>query len=60
MSKVSGPMCSSGASNKASILLPLSNLVLKHIVMAQSETEGPNKKKRFLSLKFGLKLDNVH
>ena len=30
------------ASNEASVLLPLSNLGRKHILMAQSEAEGPN------------------
>ena len=30
------------ASNKASVLLPLSNLSRKPILMAQSEAEGPN------------------
>ena len=30
------------ASNKASVLLPLSNLGRKHILMAQNEAEGPN------------------
>ena len=30
------------ASNEASVLLLLSNLGRKHILMAQSEAEGPN------------------
>ena len=29
-------------SNEASVFLTLSNLVRKHILMAQSEAEGPN------------------
>ena len=47
------------ASDEASALLLLSNLGRKHILMARSEAEGPNFLKYwFLSLKFGLKLDN--
>ena len=47
------------ASDEASALLLLSNLGCKHILMARSKAEGPNfQKYLFLSLKFGLKLDN--
>ena len=47
------------ASDEASALLLLSNLGRKHILMARSKAEGPNfQKYLFLSLKFGLKLDN--
>ena len=46
------------ASDEASALLLLSNLGCKHILMAQSEAEGPHfLKYLFLSLKFCLKLD---
>ena len=48
------------ASDEANALLLLSNLGRKHILMARSEAEGPNFLKYwFLSLKFGLKLDNI-
>ena len=48
------------ASDEASALVLLSNLGCKHILMARSEAEGPNYKEYwFLSLKFGLKLDNT-
>ena len=47
------------ASDEASALLLLSNLGRKHILMAQSEAEGPNFLKYwFLSFKFPLKLDS--
>ena len=48
------------ASDESSALLLLSNLGRKHILMAQSKAEGTNLKKYwFLSLKLGLKLDNL-
>ena len=47
------------ASDEANTLLLLSNLGRRHILMAQSDVEGPNfQKYSFLSLKFRLKLDN--
>ena len=50
-------MAESRASNKAGVLLPLSNL---HILMAKSKAKGPNfLEYLFLSLKCGLKLDNT-
>ena len=49
------------ASDEANALLLLSNLGRKHILMARSKAEGPNFLKYwFLSLKFGLKLDNIY
>ena len=47
-------------SDEANAILLLSNLGCKHILMARSEADGPNFQKYwFLSLKFGLKLDNA-